>query len=40
MKKVLLIIGVIGSLSFAGQNVIEIRGGYDLSSTTSFDKDT
>ena len=39
MKKILLIIGLIGSLSFAGQNVIEIRGGYDLSSTTSFDKD-
>ena len=36
MKKILLIIGLIGSLSFAGQNVIEIRGGYDLSSTTSW----
>ena len=34
----MLIIGLIGSLSFAGQNVIEIRGGYDLSGTTSFDK--
>ena len=39
MKKILLIISLIGSLSFAGQNVIEIRGGYDLSSSTSFDKD-
>jgi hypothetical protein len=39
MKKIFIIIGLIGSLSFAGQNVIEIRGGYDLSSSTSFDKD-
>ena len=39
MKKILLIIGLIGSLSFAGQNVIEIRGGYDLSSSTNFDDD-
>ncbi|MCP1226071.1 outer membrane beta-barrel protein [Sebaldella sp. S0638] len=39
MKKKLLIVGLIGSLAFAGHNVIEVRGGYDLSSSTNFDKD-
>jgi hypothetical protein len=40
MKKILLIIGILaGSLAYAEGNIIEIRGGYDLSSTTNFDKD-
>ena len=40
MKKILLIIGILaGSLAYAEGNIIEIRGGYDLSSTTHFDKD-
>ncbi len=40
MKKILLIIGILaGSLAYAEGNIIEIRGGYDLTSTTNFDKD-
>ena len=40
MKKILLIIGILaGLLAYAEGNIIEIRGGYDLTSTTNFDKD-
>ena len=40
MKKILLIIGILaGSLAYAEGNIIEVRGGYDLSSVTNFDKD-
>lgn len=41
MKKIFLLLSlvVLGSISFAERNIVEVRGGYDLSSSTKFKDD-